>query len=101
MKRVRNRWRRDRSISGLTTMILISATELTTYEIINYILYGLVNELVCLGCKEELAVTTLQMYAAYLRSHEIAFFGKRETNLPKMPFKYKLRFERLTREIPI
>lgn len=74
--------------------ILISAIELTTYETFNYILYGLVNELVCLGCKEELILTTLQMYAAYLRSHEIAFFGKRETKLPKMPFKYKLRFVR-------
>lgn len=75
-----------------TNFTSISATELTTYETINYILYGLVNELVCLGCKEELILTTLQMYAAYLRSHEIAFFGKRETKLPKMPFKYKLRY---------
>lgn len=65
--------------------------ELTSWETYNYILYGFVNELVQLGCKDELILTTLQLWSAYLRKNEVAFFGKKETNIPKFSFKYNQR----------
>lgn len=65
--------------------------ELTTWESYNYILYGFVNELINLGCKEEIMLTTLQLWAAYLRRHQVAFYGKEDTNLPRFTFKYKPR----------
>lgn len=65
--------------------------EMTTWEAYNYILYGFVNELLNLGSKDELMLTTLQLWAAYLRKNEVAFYGKKETNLPKFNFKYKRR----------
>lgn len=64
---------------------------MTTWETYNYILFGYVNELVCLGCKEELVLATLQLWSAYLRKNEIAFYGKSDMNLPKFPFKYNQR----------
>lgn len=65
--------------------------ELTTWEAFNYILYGYVNELIELGCKEEIMLATLQLWTAYLQKNEVAFYGKKETDLPKFNFKYKLR----------
>lgn len=67
-------------------------TELTSWETYNYILYGYVNELVQLGCKDELILTTLQLWSTYLRKNEAAFFGKKETNLPKFAFNHNQRY---------
>lgn len=75
--------------------------ELTSWEAYNYILYGFVNELIQLGCKDELMTTTLQLWAAYLRKNEVAFFGKKETHLPKFSFKYNQRDVRLVYSLPI
>lgn len=36
-------------------------------------------------------LTTLQLWTTYLQKNEVAFYGKRETDLPKFSFKYKLR----------
>lgn len=66
--------------------------ELTTWEIYNYILFGYVNELICLGSKEELLLTTLQLWSTYLQKNEVAFYSRKDTNLPKFQFKYKSRF---------
>lgn len=71
----------------------LAGTELTSWETYNYILYGFVNELVQLGCKDEVTLTVLQLWSAYLRMNEVAFFGKRETNLPKFSFKHSPRCE--------
>lgn len=82
------------SVSSLDQIIelwLISDFELTTWEAYNYIIYGFVNELINLGCKEELMLTTLQMWTVFLRKQEVAFYGKRETKLPKFNFNYKIR----------
>lgn len=66
-------------------------SELTSWETYNYIIHGFVNELIQLGCKDELALTTLQLWSAYLRKNEVAFFGKKETKIPKFSFKYNQR----------
>lgn len=65
--------------------------ELTTWETYNFIIYGHVNELISLGCKDELTLITLQLWSAYLKRNEIAFFGKKETHIPKFSFKYNQR----------
>lgn len=76
------------------------AIELTSYETYNFVIYGLVNELICLGCADELALATLQMWSYYLRQHEVAFFGDNETNVPKMPLKYKSQDLRIINDMP-
>lgn len=81
-------------------MIIHIGNELTSWEAYNYILYGFVNELIQLGCKDELMTTTLQLWAAYLRKNEVAFFGKKETHLPKFSFKYNQRDVRLIYSLP-
>lgn len=80
------------AIQILFAILSPSDTELTTWETYNYIIYGLVDELTRLGCKDELALATLQLWTAYLRKNEIAFFGKKETHVPKFPFKYRQRY---------
>lgn len=85
----------DDIYNGITNLIkkfyLMVDVELTTWEAYNYILYGFVNELINLGCKEDIMLTTLQLWAAYLRQHEVAFYGKEETVLPKFNFHFKPR----------
>lgn len=58
--------------------------EITSWEEYNYILVGLVDELIELGAKPELKLTTLQLWTAYLRLHEVAFFAKKNPKLPKL-----------------
>ncbi|XP_031632877.1 TATA box-binding protein-associated factor RNA polymerase I subunit B [Contarinia nasturtii] len=76
-------------------------SELTSWETYNYIIYEFVNELIQLGCKDELTLMTLQLWSAYLRKNEIAFFGKKETKIPKFSFKYKHRDVRLIYSLPV
>ncbi|XP_054726857.1 TATA box-binding protein-associated factor RNA polymerase I subunit B [Anastrepha obliqua] len=64
---------------------------LTSWECYNYILRGLVNDLLSLGAKEELKLMTLQLWAAYLRRSEVAFFNKKRVELPKLGFRFLQR----------
>lgn len=54
----------------------------------NYILRGLVEELLGLGAKEELKETVLKLWVALLRSKQIAFFNKRQSELPKLGLRF-------------
>ncbi|XP_067628470.1 TATA box-binding protein-associated factor RNA polymerase I subunit B [Eurosta solidaginis] len=61
---------------------------LTSWECYNYILRGLVNDLLSYGAKEELKLMTLQLWAAYLRRSEVAFFSKKRVELPKLGLRF-------------
>ncbi|XP_037822272.1 TATA box-binding protein-associated factor RNA polymerase I subunit B [Lucilia sericata] len=62
--------------------------QLTSWECYNYILRGFVEELLSIGAKEELKLMTLQVWAAYLRRMEVAFFNRKQADLPKLGIKY-------------
>lgn len=55
---------------------------LTSWEILNYILKGLVDEIIELGAKPELKCVVLQLWACYLRRLEVAYLS---TSVPHMP----------------
>uniref|UniRef100_T1GIN7 Rrn7/TAF1B C-terminal cyclin domain-containing protein n=1 Tax=Megaselia scalaris TaxID=36166 RepID=T1GIN7_MEGSC len=61
---------------------------ITSWEVFNYILRGLVEELLELGAKEELKEKVLQIWSALLRSQEIAFFNTQHSELPKLNLKF-------------
>ncbi|XP_063702649.1 TATA box-binding protein-associated factor RNA polymerase I subunit B-like [Culicoides brevitarsis] len=60
-------------------------TELTTWEAFNFILHGLVEELIAIGVNPQVKLTVFQMWAHYLRTTEVAFFNKKEPVLPRLP----------------
>uniref|UniRef100_A0A1A9V8R8 Rrn7/TAF1B C-terminal cyclin domain-containing protein n=1 Tax=Glossina austeni TaxID=7395 RepID=A0A1A9V8R8_GLOAU len=62
--------------------------QLTSWECYNYILRGLVDELSSYGVKEELKLMCLQIWAAYLRHMQVAFFSKDSSELPKLSVRY-------------
>lgn len=62
----------------------IEGVELTTYEEFNYILLGLVNELIVIGVNSDFKLTVLQLWTEYLRRTEVAFFSKDDYDLPKL-----------------
>ncbi|XP_011199724.4 TATA box-binding protein-associated factor RNA polymerase I subunit B [Bactrocera dorsalis] len=64
---------------------------LTSWECYNYILRGLVNDLLSFGAKEELKLMTLQLWSAYLRRNEVAFFSRKRVELPKLGVRYLQR----------
>lgn len=68
---------------------LIEEVELTTWEEFNYILLGLVNELIVIGANNDFKLTTLQIWTEYLRRTEVAFFSKNDYALPKLGLTYK------------
>ncbi|XP_037951886.1 TATA box-binding protein-associated factor RNA polymerase I subunit B-like [Teleopsis dalmanni] len=68
-----------------------NAPELTSWECYNYILRGMVEELLQMGAKEELKTVTLQIWAAYLRRMEVAFFNKKQAELPKLGLRFNKR----------
>ncbi|XP_037894877.1 TATA box-binding protein-associated factor RNA polymerase I subunit B isoform X1 [Glossina fuscipes] len=61
---------------------------LTSWECYNYILRGLVDDLLSYGVKEELKLMCLQIWAAYLRHMQVAFFSKDSAELPKLSVRY-------------
>lgn len=65
--------------------------KLTSYEEFNYILVGLVNELINLGAKKELKLTALQLWTAYLRLNEVAFFSRKSIKIPKLSASFRKR----------
>lgn len=71
-----------------TLLYIFFVAQLTSWECYNYILRGFVEELLSFGAKEELKLMTLQIWAAYLRRMEIAFFNRKQPDLPKLGIKY-------------
>lgn len=77
----------------MRTFINIETTnETTTWEDHNYILFGLVNELIGLGAKDDLKLVTLQLWTTYLRRNEVAFFSKKEIKLPKLGASFNRKY---------
>lgn len=72
--------------------MFVIALDITSWEEFNYILVGLVDELIELGAKPELKLTTLQLWSSYLRLHEVAFFAKKEPKLPKLGAFFKKKY---------
>ncbi|XP_017474264.1 PREDICTED: TATA box-binding protein-associated factor RNA polymerase I subunit B [Rhagoletis zephyria] len=64
---------------------------LTSWECYNYILRGLVNDLLSFGAKEDLKLMSLQLWAAYLRRMEVAFFNKKRVELPRLGLRFLQR----------
>lgn len=64
-------------------------TKLTSWEEYNYILLGLVNELIAVGANSDFKLTALQLWTEYLRRTEVAFFSKDNHALPKLGPFYK------------
>ncbi|XP_033167867.1 TATA box-binding protein-associated factor RNA polymerase I subunit B [Drosophila mauritiana] len=58
--------------------------DITSWEFYNYVLRGFLQELLNMGAKPELKLMTLQVWAAYLGSMEVAFSKSNKTGLPKL-----------------
>ncbi|XP_052903075.1 TATA box-binding protein-associated factor RNA polymerase I subunit B [Anopheles moucheti] len=58
--------------------------KISSWEQMNYFLHGLTARLVELGAPEELKMTVLQIWCAYLNNAEIAFFHKRQRKRPRL-----------------
>ncbi|XP_055378376.1 TATA box-binding protein-associated factor RNA polymerase I subunit B isoform X2 [Condylostylus longicornis] len=65
--------------------------ELTSWELLNYILVGLVGELNVIGAKDELKLKTFQLWAEFLRKNEVAFFKTKVPSLPKLSASFKAK----------
>jgi TATA box-binding protein-associated factor RNA polymerase I subunit B len=65
--------------------------EWTSWEYYNFILKGLVDELIGLGANKTIKVVVLQLWATYLKKLDVAFTSKRETRLPKLGINYHPR----------
>uniref|UniRef100_A0A1B6IRK4 TATA box-binding protein-associated factor RNA polymerase I subunit B n=1 Tax=Homalodisca liturata TaxID=320908 RepID=A0A1B6IRK4_9HEMI len=63
--------------------------KLTSWEVLNYVMKGLVDELINLGAKPELKIVTLQLWASYLRRLEIAFTSVDVERKPKLGYAFK------------
>ncbi|XP_053658687.1 TATA box-binding protein-associated factor RNA polymerase I subunit B [Anopheles marshallii] len=59
-------------------------SKISSWEQMNYFLHGLTERLVELGAPEELKMTVLQIWSAYLNNAEIAFFHKRQRKRPRL-----------------
>lgn len=64
----------------------------TTWELYNFVLIGLTNELIELGAPVEIKVTVLQLWARYLGKLEVAFTSTKKQLIPKLCRKYKKKF---------
>ncbi|PSN45589.1 hypothetical protein C0J52_15087 [Blattella germanica] len=73
--------------------------EWTTWELYNFVLKGMVDELITLGANKEIKVTVLQLWTRYLQLLEIAFISKtNELCLPKLSLPYHQRDARIIYE---
>ncbi|XP_043668375.1 TATA box-binding protein-associated factor RNA polymerase I subunit B [Vespula pensylvanica] len=60
----------------------------TTWEIYNFVLIGLTDELIELGASLDIKLTVLQLWAAYLSKLEVAFTSINKKCLPKLSKRY-------------
>lgn len=63
----------------------------TSWELYNFVLIGLTNELIELGMSTDIKVTVLQLWARYLGKLEIAFISAKKKLIPKLARRYKKR----------
>nr|CAD7453303.1 unnamed protein product [Timema tahoe] len=68
--------------------IIISDYDWTTWEGYNFILKGLVDELISCGAPPNLKTVVLQLWVMYLKRLRIAFFSKKKDALPQLGFHY-------------
>lgn len=61
----------------------------TTWEIYNFVLIGLTDELIELGASLDIKLTVLQLWAAYLSKLEVAFTSINKKCLPKLSKRYR------------
>lgn len=80
-----------------TTSITVTSNELpTSWECYNQILCNLVDEIeeiedsICANTRRDFKLTVLQMWAAYLRHHQKAFFSKESAEYPRFNAQYKV-----------
>ncbi|XP_033324904.2 TATA box-binding protein-associated factor RNA polymerase I subunit B [Megalopta genalis] len=63
----------------------------TSWEIYNFVLIGLTNELIELGVPANLKLTVLQLWATYLGKLEVAFISRKRKCVPKLAKRYNKR----------
>ncbi|XP_029157155.1 LOW QUALITY PROTEIN: TATA box-binding protein-associated factor RNA polymerase I subunit B [Nylanderia fulva] len=63
----------------------------TSWELYNFVLIGLTNELIELGVSADIKLTVLQLWARYLGKLEIAFISTNKKLVPKLARRYKKR----------
>ncbi|XP_003490536.1 TATA box-binding protein-associated factor RNA polymerase I subunit B isoform X1 [Bombus impatiens] len=63
----------------------------TSWELYNFVLIGLTNELIELGVPPDIKLTVLQLWATYLGKLEVAFISTRRKSMPKLARRYKKR----------
>lgn len=61
----------------------------TSWELYNFVLIGITNELIELGASSEIKMTTLQIWSAYLTELEVAFISTTKKCVPKMARRYQ------------
>ncbi|XP_011864842.1 PREDICTED: TATA box-binding protein-associated factor RNA polymerase I subunit B [Vollenhovia emeryi] len=61
----------------------------TSWELYNFVLIGLTNEIIQLGVSPDVKVTVLQLWARYLGKLEIAFVSVKKKLMPKLARRYK------------
>ncbi|XP_014293494.1 TATA box-binding protein-associated factor RNA polymerase I subunit B, partial [Halyomorpha halys] len=64
---------------------------LTSWEVFNVILKGLVDELTLLGAPKELKLIVLQLWATYLMKSEAAFISKHIEKRPRLDLNFRKR----------
>lgn len=63
----------------------------TSWELYNFVLIGLTNELIELGVSTDIKITVLQLWARYLGKLEIGFISAKKKLIPKLARRYKKR----------
>ncbi|XP_076295714.1 TATA box-binding protein-associated factor RNA polymerase I subunit B [Lasioglossum baleicum] len=63
----------------------------TSWELYNFVLIGLTNELIELGVPADLKLTVLQLWATYLGKLEVAFISTKKKCAPKLAKRYNKR----------
>ncbi|EFN87076.1 hypothetical protein EAI_04977 [Harpegnathos saltator] len=63
----------------------------TSWELYNFVLIGLTNELIELGAPADIKITVLQLWARYLGKLEVAFTSTKKKLIPKLARRYKKR----------
>ncbi|KOC59243.1 L-asparaginase [Habropoda laboriosa] len=63
----------------------------TSWELYNFVLIGLTNELIELGVPPDIKLTVLQLWTTYLGKVEVAFISTKKKYMPKLARRYKKR----------
>lgn len=84
----------DRVIGGdVVTLKKVKSSDarITSWEEYNYILIGLVDELINLGANNRFKKCVLKLWTRYLQTIEAAFFSLDDECLPRLPANYRKR----------